>query len=558
MADAPAGAYVGRNFISGAAALVAAVALYLGLTGILLWLSLARTGGEFVYAQDDPYIHLTMARTLAEHGVWGVRPTEFASASSSPLWTVLLASLWWVGATSVWVPFALNLMFGCVLLAVLWRWVTPLGGLPAPSSTRTAVPPLLFVSAVVLVTPLPTLVFIGMEHTLQVLLTVLFAWQSSARLSGTREGWLWPSVIGGALVATRYESLFLIAVVAFLLVWQGRWRAATAVVLIGSLPVVVFAGYSTAHGGLVLPNSVLMKSGPSRFASFSSGLSAVLADWVAVRALFERPPQLALTVAVLATLALVPAARLHRREPALWTAGLFLGASVLHACLVKLEWFYRYEAYLMALGLVAAWGLLPLAEWPRGRPRRRRQPLHPALVPLIVLLALPLGVRALGAIAVTAGAVQNVFEQQVQLGRFFAAHYPDRPVAVNDLGAVAWISTSPILDIVGLASGEVADLKRQGRLDPGVLERLASAKGVEVVAVYEEVFAPILPGGWRKVGEWTITGNVGVSGDTVSFFATDAAKAAALRSALETYARRLPPGVLWAPRSARVPSKVSG
>ena len=558
MADAPAGAHVGWNFSSGTPALAFALVLYLGLTGILLWLSLARTGGEFVYAQDDPYIHLTMARTLAEHGVWGVRPSEFASASSSPLWTVLLASLWWMGATSVWVPFVLNLLFGCVLLTMLWRWVTPLGGLPASLSTHTAVPPLLLVSAIVLVTPLPTLVFIGMEHTLQVLLTVLFAWQSSARLAGTRDGWLWPAVVGGALVATRYESLFLIAVVACLLVWQGRWRAATAVVLIGSLPVVVFAGYSTAHGGLVLPNSVLMKSGPSRFASFSSGLSAVLADWVAVRALFERPPQLALTVAVLATLALVPAARLHRQEPALWTAGLFLGASVLHACLVKLEWFYRYEAYLMALGLVAAWGLIPLAEWPRGRPRRRRHPLHPALVPLIVLLAIPLGVRALGAIAVTVGAVRNVFEQQVQLGRFFAVHYAGRPVAVNDLGAVAWLSTSPILDIVGLASGEVADLKRQRRLDRAALERLASAEGVEVVAVYEDVFAPILPGAWLKVGEWTITGNVGVSGDTVSFFATDAAKAAALRSALETYARRLPPGVLWAPRSARVPPKVSG
>ena len=68
-----------------------AIALYLALVGILLWLSLARTGGMFVYAQDDPYIHLALARTLADHGVWGIRPTEFASASSSPLWTLLLA-----------------------------------------------------------------------------------------------------------------------------------------------------------------------------------------------------------------------------------------------------------------------------------------------------------------------------------------------------------------------------------------------------------------------------------------------------------------------------------
>ena len=118
MADTPAAAYVGRNSRSDTVALAFALVLYLGLTGILLGQSLARTGGEFVYAQDDPYIHLAMARTLAEHGVWGVRPTEFASASSSPLWTLVLAALWKLGAQQVWVPFALNLIFGCILLVL--------------------------------------------------------------------------------------------------------------------------------------------------------------------------------------------------------------------------------------------------------------------------------------------------------------------------------------------------------------------------------------------------------------------------------------------------------
>jgi hypothetical protein len=231
---------------------------------------------------------------------------------------------------------------------------------------------------------------------------------------------------------------------------------------------------------------------------------------------------------------------------------------VLHACLVKIEWFYRYEAYLITLGLVAMAGLIPLAEWPRGPARRRRQPMHPAVIPLLVLLGIPLGVRALGALAVTPGAVQNVYEQQVQLGRFIATHYAGRPVAVNDLGAVAWLSSSPILDVVGLATQEVADLKRHGTLDAAALERLASTRDIELVAVYESVFAPILPPGWVKVGEWTIDNNVGVSGDTVAFFAPDADKAAALLRALDSFSRQLPRGVLWAPRTGRVPPNFSG
>jgi hypothetical protein len=568
MANAPAGAHVGRNFSSdtavgwnfssGIAALAAALVLYLGLTAILLWLSLARTGGEFVYAQDDPYIHLAMARTLAEHGVWGVRPYEFASASSSPLWTATLAGLWRLGVTTVWVPFALNALFGCTLLVILWSWLSRVSHWAEPASAALAVSPAVLLSTIVVVTPLPTLALVGMEHTLQVLLTVTFVWQCSTRLSTEREAWLWPSAVAAAMVATRYESLFLIAAVSGLLLWQRRWRAALSLAVCASLPVLAFAWYSVSNGGLVLPNSVLMKSVPSRFATVSSGLSAVLSDWVAVGALFRRPPQLVLTVGVLLCAMLVPAARLTRPQPALWVAGVFLGTSVLHACLVKIEWFYRYEAYLITLGLVAMAGLIPLAEWPRGPARRRRQPMHPAVIPLLVLLGIPLGVRALGALAVTPGAVQNVYEQQVQLGRFIATHYAGRPVAVNDLGAVAWLSSSPILDVVGLATQEVADLKRHGTLDAAALERLASTRDIELVAVYESVFAPILPPGWVKVGEWTIANNVGVSGDTVAFFAPDADKAAALLRALDSFSRQLPRGVLWAPRTGRVPPNFSG
>jgi hypothetical protein len=577
MADAPAGAHVGRNpryvgrnfgsgatigwkFSSGAAALVSALVLYLGLTGILLWLSLARTGGEFVYAQDDPYIHLAIARTLAEHGVWGVRPYEFASASSSPLWTVMLAALWKIGARQVWVPFVLNLVFGSALLVVASRLSTRLIEVPASGGSlrQVVIPSWAVLTAIVLVTPLPTLAFIGMEHSLQVLLVVAFVWQAAQRLAGERDDWSAPAAVAAAMVATRYEALFVVAVVSAMLVWQRRWRAALVLGIAAATPVVLFGWYSVAHGGLVLPNSVLMKSGPSRFGTLASSVSAVLSDWVAIRALFERPAQLVLTLAVLIALMLVPASRLEKNRVALWLGGCFLGVSVLHACLVKLEWFYRYEAYLMALGLVTVCSLVPVMEWPMGRPTKRRQPLHPVTVPLLVVLALPLAVRVLGALATTPKAAANVYEQQVQLGRFFARHYPDQTIAVNDLGAVAWLSASRILDVVGLASQEVADLKRGGGLTADALARLADVHGVQVIAVYEDIFAPVLPEQWRKVGEWRIADNVGVSGDTVTFLAPDAARAVRLASALRAFEDDLPRSVTWLAVDRRIPANVSG
>jgi hypothetical protein len=545
----------GPNFSSGAArrATAAAVALYLALTAILLWLSLARTGGAFVYAQDDPYIHLALARTLADHGVWGIAPSEFASASSSPLWTLLLAALWKSGLHAVWTPFALNVVFGILFLIVAGRTVAQevVQGF-SPGLTATGSPeglgrytPVWVLCALVLVTPLPTLAFVGMEHTLQVFLVACFAWQTSRRLAGDREDWLAPSAVAALMVATRYESLFLVAAAGAALLWQRRLRAAILLGAMAAAPVLLFAIYSVAHGGLILPNSVLMKSVPGRFGSVGAGISAVVGDWVAILDLFRRPPQLALTLGVLAALLLTPAPRLAAAGRAVWLAALFLSASILHACLVKLEWFFRYEAYLIALGVLTLAALAPQIEWPAGVPRRTRPTRHPALLPLLVLLALPLGARALTALATTPAAAVNVYEQQIQLGRFFAHAYPGRAIAVNDIGAVAWLSTSRILDIVGLASQPVADLKRQRALDAAALARLADERGVEAIAIYEEVFTPILPAAWVKVGEWRITGRVAVSGDTVAFFGRTAPDAVRLRAELEAFAASLPPGVTW-------------
>jgi hypothetical protein len=98
-----------------------AVALYLALIAVLIWIGLSFTRGAFVYTQDDPYIHLTIARTLAEHGVWGISATEFAGASSSLLWTLLLAGLWKAGLHALWLPVVLNVGAGIALLVFVDR-----------------------------------------------------------------------------------------------------------------------------------------------------------------------------------------------------------------------------------------------------------------------------------------------------------------------------------------------------------------------------------------------------------------------------------------------------
>src|SRR4051794_11145603 len=54
---------------------------------------LGYTGGIFSYPLDDTFIHMQVAKNLALHGNWGINGHDFGSASSSPLYTVILALL---------------------------------------------------------------------------------------------------------------------------------------------------------------------------------------------------------------------------------------------------------------------------------------------------------------------------------------------------------------------------------------------------------------------------------------------------------------------------------
>ena len=87
-------------------------ALLLTLCGGLIVRSLDYNDGALVYALDDAYIHMSIARNFVEQGVWGITPYAYSSTSSSPLWTLLIAISYVPGVNEI-TPLLLNL--------VLWR-----------------------------------------------------------------------------------------------------------------------------------------------------------------------------------------------------------------------------------------------------------------------------------------------------------------------------------------------------------------------------------------------------------------------------------------------------
>jgi hypothetical protein len=481
---------------------------------------LRHSAGHLVYALDDAYIHLAMARNLAEHGVFGVTRYGFTSSSSSPLWTLLLAGLFTLLGPREWLPLALNVLFAAALLVVADRVLQACGVRPRSR--------LLAMAAIVVLAPVPPLVLVGQEHLLHAALTLAFA--GLLTRARPRAALL---LVAPVLTATRYEGLFLAFIACLVLAARRRIAFALALGAVSLLPAAVYGLVSLAHGWYALPNPVILKGalgeGPTGWGRIA--LVPFLGGW---GELVRTPHVLALVI--LAGLTLLARWRAPS-SPEGTLLIVFMATAILHLQYARTGWFYRYEAYLVAFGIVAAAvALAGLGE--RIRPRW----LPAALASAAALVGAVRGVRAC---IETPGAVGNIYEQQVQMGRFLARFYAGQAVAANDIGAIDWLADLRVLDLWGLASREVAEAKLAGRYTTAGIAELARSQGVRVAVIYERWLdaAGGVPPAWVRAGRWRVASNVVLGDRTVAFYAVDPAEAAALADHLRAFAPELPPGV---------------
>jgi hypothetical protein len=219
---------------------------------------------------------------------------------------------------------------------------------------------------------------------------------------------------------------------------------------------------------------------------------------------------------------------------------MFVAATLLHAQLAAVGWLFRYEAYLVAIGVVLVARHLADARadaMPRTTPGR----LTLALAALV--WAVPLCTRAVQAAAQTPRAVKNIYEQQYQMGLFLRGLPAGSTVMANDIGAIAYLADIRLIDLYGLATQETARARREGRVDRALLAQLATPVPPAAVLVYRSWFASAIPSDWIQVATWKVPEEVVVADRTVTFYATRPADAALLARALADFQARLPSSV---------------
>jgi len=521
-------------------ALIASISLLWITIAVLLVLSLRQNQGHLVYALDDPYIHMAIAKNFAQHGVWGITEYGFTSSSSSLFWTLLLSFIYFCGGVQEVTPLLiLNIIFAtftvCLIYALLKRY-------KIPSFYTFAV-----LLLIIFFTPLPALIFGGMEHTLHIFITISFVYLAAQILSKDKSNFLECSlllILAPIVTMVRYEGLFLILVVCALFAVRKHLSYSLILGGLAIIPIAIYGMISISNGWYFLPNSVLLK-----------GNAPVLSLMGIGKFFYHVGAQMVgtLHILILVFLALFLFIFQFDKQKTLWkdsTAMLtiFIVTTLLHMLFARTGWFFRYEAYLVALGIfVIAIGLREyLPEKLSVDFDKSFIPKYVAIVLLILIVISPLAERGLISLIRTPQATTNIYEQQYQMGLFLKQFYQGESIAANDIGAINFLADIKCLDLWGLGSLEVARAKRDGNYDTQQIYNLARQKKVKVAIVYDHWFEGYggIPSQWSKVGEWKITNNVVCGGDTVSFYAVDPEEESKLIENLRIFSSQLPKDII--------------
>lgn len=475
--------------------------LLLLLPALLLLAGILAHAGGLTYTLDDPYIHLRVAENLGRHGHYGINPGELSAPASSILWPFLLLPATWMGSLGDWLPLLLTGLALLFTLDVLLRWLRGL-------FTRATA--LMLALLLALALNFYGLAFTGMEHSLQVLLALLVA-IAVATPGSPSARWLHPALI--LLPLVRYDSLAVTVPALLWLAWQGDWRSALRSGLLSLLLPLLFSLWLHSHDLGWLPASVRLKSD---FMNPNNPLwqTLVYKAWV------NTPFEFGMLSLLLLSLWLAERQRWPGRHR-LWLALLACG---LHFFFGLSNQQSRYEVQVHTFALI-----MLLATWRDARPQAPRLELGGLLILILASHAWQLRCTLLAPLA-----AHNINAQQGQLARL-ARDFLREPVAVNDIGLMSWRSSLPVLDLVGLGSPEVVNLRyRHPEGTPWVGE-LMRRHGVHHAFIYDDWF-PERPTHFLPVARLVFPGDpVGPARNTVALYADSPAAAARLRQAVIRY-----------------------
>ncbi len=497
----------------------------LALFAALQLMALRMTGGHFEYPLDDVYIHLAMAEQIWS-GRYGVNASEYSSAASSILWPLLLVPFP-SAAVQRMLPLFWNVV-ALVLAAWLWGRILVAAGW---SKGRRRLFGFVFAAIGPIATLMVSTAYVGMEHTAHIAATLAILYGLLRYLQGQPN---WPILMAGIFLAPvlRFEGLAFAILAGLVLLLTGERRRGLLALALAVVPVVLYTGFLVAIGLEPLPSSIQAK-----LALHGAEYSGLLGR--AMTRLLININQAGGAVAGALTLLILVfliVSKPLRESPLRWLALAVFGAGCAHLLFGQFGWLNRYEGYILTLLTAGFLVLLPKVFTALPSPAVGVL----GLAPLAILsgIYLPYTVREFPADS------RAIYSQQHEMARF-AKDFLRAPVAVNDLGWVAWNNPDYVLDLWGLASSEA----RHTRLEdpqPGWAGPLAIRHDVPAAMIYDTWLKQAVGPDWVKLGELVLKERRGfLGGYKVSFYATDPKYVSKVRKAIDAWVPTLYPMVYF-------------
>lgn len=454
-------------------------------TTFFLYSLISKDVGNFIYFWDDPYIHMAVAESLVKNGFPSADGYSISMASSSPLWTLILASFYWIMDKTntinefILVPFALNVFFGILTLFV---------------ASKIKTEKIKFSSYIVLLAaPLPIVVFVGMEHMLQIFLTSMLIYLSLEYINTKNSKIIKYFIITSMVAAfTRYE-LFVFANVLLIFtlindihnikdkinILIDKKNVILKMIIASFIPILITGIYLKSQGLFFLPDSVVAKS--------ISGGEGVVKNIQHNLAIYFNIKSIILPLLFPIISAYFAFFLEYLKKQDLKTAPIAyaLGFMALFHILFAGPAFLRYDAY------ISAFSLIPILEYVLLSKEKAACKLGAMFLSFFMIVAgtLILTRDILGTYGVLIGS-KNIHDQQIQSARFVNIVNQEKTntIALNDLGAVAFFTNSKIIDMVGLGTHEIAVLIKNGGTSGDDLKKEIIKNNVDWAIYYPNWF----------------------------------------------------------------------
>jgi len=469
------------------------------------------SGVWMTYMLDDAYIHMGVAKNLAEYLIFSSDGHTISNPSSSPLWTILLTILYKItpNESFLYVPLVLNFIFIIGSIYLLSIFIELL--FKKYEFYKKAI----VLITLILIVPLFGVMMMGMEHSMQIFLSLAFTMIVVFRLDKK-----YLLIVGPLLVLTRYEMGVFVGVVLLTEVLmmknnvnkdflKKRILYYIKVLVVSAAPIVAYGLFTKFVYDIgFFPDSVISKlTGNDQIINIYRHILVNSVNYN-VKVIFFLTFVYIASMFILFLKSIMALSRPNQYIVKLiYIAG---GMSFFHILFSGVAPI-RYEAYLSPFIVFVIFYFLFRKD------EHMTNICEKSIMSMLLFLFFIS--KVLFANITTYNAPLNIHDQQIQNANFIKKNNI-KAVGLNDLGTISYFTNAMILDLEGLGTHKIAKLKEHGEFSPQKVRELISQDNVQWVIIYDEWYKDgrYVPNKCIKIGKTKLKKNFICGDDEVSFY----------------------------------------